>query len=193
MESVGRHAGGQERPAHYSDFHVGNAGSDRDDWEGKLARSLKRLGVQNLYPWQRSVLLAWRERLDCLVLSGTGSGKSLCFQLPALVSDKPAIIISPLISLMRDQCEQMKARGISACFLGSAQADPLVEGQAMDGKFSLVYICPESVPRLIASLQRLHHERGGIGLIAVDEAVIKSFERACGLWGSDRVCALTQM
>jgi len=74
-----------------------------DDWDGQLARALTRLGLLELHPWQREVLGAWRERQDCLVLSGTGSGKSICFQLPALLSNKPSVIISPLISLMRDQ------------------------------------------------------------------------------------------
>lgn len=90
-------------------------------WDQQLRKALDRLGHRSLHPWQIPVLTAWREKKDVIVLSGTGSGKSLCFQLPALVGNRPAVIISPLISLMRDQCEQMNARGVASCFLGSAQ------------------------------------------------------------------------
>lgn len=97
-----------------------------EDWDGQLARALARVGLPSLHPWQREVLGAWRERQDCLVLSGTGSGKSICFQLPALLSSKPSVIISPLISLMRDQVCQFLPRGVLSCHvLRADDVDPV--------------------------------------------------------------------
>jgi len=76
-----------------------------------------------------------------------GTGKSLCFQIPALLSGKVVVVISPLISLMHDQCLKLTRHGISACFLGSGQPDNTVEQKAMRGLYSIVYICPETVLR----------------------------------------------
>jgi hypothetical protein len=76
-------------------------------------------------------------------------GKSICYQLPALITGKVVVVISPLISLMHDQCLQLAASGVSACFLGSGQPDHTVERKAMYGQYSLVYICPESLPRWV--------------------------------------------
>lgn len=74
-------------------------------------------------------------------------GKSLCFQLPALMTDKVVIVVSPLISLMHDQCLQLARLGVSACFLGSGQVDKTIELKAMAGLFNIVYVCPETLPR----------------------------------------------
>lgn len=74
-------------------------------------------------------------------------GKSLCFQLPALITGKIVVVVSPLISLMRDQCLQLARQGVSACFLGSGQTDKSIELKAMAGMYSIVYICPETLLR----------------------------------------------
>lgn len=74
-------------------------------------------------------------------------GKSLCFQLPALMTGKVVVVVSPLISLMHDQCLQLSRQGVSACFLGSGQVDKTIELKAMAGIFNIVYVCPESLPR----------------------------------------------
>lgn len=75
------------------------------------------------------------------------SGKSLCFQLPALLSRKVVVVISPLISLMRDQCLKLSKHGVSACFLGSGQPDNTIEKKAMCGVYDLIYVCPETILR----------------------------------------------
>ena len=75
------------------------------------------------------------------------AGKSLCFQIPALLTTKIVVVISPLISLMHDQCLKLAKHGISACFLGSGQPDSRVEGKAMAGMYKIIYVCPETVLR----------------------------------------------
>jgi len=74
-------------------------------------------------------------------------GKSLCFQIPALLTGKVVIVISPLISLMHDQCLKLAKHGVSACFLGSGQTDRSVEQKAMAGMYSIIYVCPETILR----------------------------------------------
>jgi len=143
-----------------------------------LAAGLHQLGVDQIRPWQKTVLEAWYRGQDCLVLSGTGSGKSLCFQLPAVVQNKVVLVISPLISLMRDQVQTLQNKGISACFLGSAQTDKSTESAALRGEFRLVYLCPESLVRLKHELQDLQ-SKSGIALLAIDEA------HCISKWGHD--------
>ena len=75
------------------------------------------------------------------------AGKSLCFQIPALLTTKIVVVISPLISLMHDQCLKLANHGISARFLGSGQPDSRVEGKAMAGMYKIVYVCPETILR----------------------------------------------
>lgn len=141
--------------------------------------ALEGLRVTHLRPWQREVLEAWRGGRDSLILSGTGSGKSLCFQVPALLAQASVVfVVSPLISLMRDQVASLTCRGVSACFLGSAQTDREVEGEAMAGCYAVVYICPETVKRVLGRLEALYRERR-ICLFAVDEA------HCISRWGHD--------
>lgn len=80
----------------------------------------------------------------CISLS---AGKSLCFQIPALLTGKVVVVISPLISLMHDQCSKLSKHGVTACFLGSGQPDNKVEQKALRGMYSIIYVCPETVIR----------------------------------------------
>ncbi|XP_078440876.1 RECQ helicase SIM [Wolffia australiana] len=139
---------------------------------------LQKFGLSSLRNFQRKALEAWICHKDCLILAATGSGKSLCFQIPAFLSQKVTVVISPLISLMRDQCLKLSQRGVSACFLGSGQPDSSIERKAMSGLYDIIYVCPETVLRLVVPLQRLAENRG-IALFAIDEA------HCVSQWGHD--------
>ncbi|KAF7805099.1 ATP-dependent DNA helicase Q-like SIM [Senna tora] len=149
------------------------------DWEQKASKLLqKHFGFSSLKSFQKEALTAWVTHRDCIVLAATGSGKSLCFQIPALLTGKVVVVISPLISLMHDQCLKLARHGISACFLGSGQPDNTVEQKAMRGMYSIIYVCPETLLRLIKPLQKLAKSRG-IALFAIDEV------HCVSKWGHD--------
>ncbi|KAL7157743.1 hypothetical protein ABFS83_02G097500 [Erythranthe nasuta] len=156
-----------------------NTSSKGSDWVKEVNNVIrKRFGCSSLKGFQKEVLAAWLSNQDCLVLAATGSGKSLCFQVPALLSGKVVVVISPLISLMHDQCLKLGKHGISACFLGSGQIDKSVENKAMSGEYNIIYACPETILRLITPLQSLA-ESHGIALFAIDEV------HCVSKWGHD--------
>ncbi|XVF57506.1 hypothetical protein PTKIN_Ptkin06aG0210900 [Pterospermum kingtungense] len=149
------------------------------NWEPKVNSLLrKHFGYSSLKSFQKEALAAWLAHQDCLVLAATGSGKSLCFQIPALLTGEVVVVVSPLISLMHDQCLKLSKHGVSACFLGSGQPDSTVEQKAMRGMYSIIYVCPETLLRLIKPLQRLAESRG-IALFAIDEV------HCISKWGHD--------
>jgi len=126
---------------------------------------------------QVGIIQAALQGEDTCVYWATGSGKSLCFQVPALHSKRMTLVVSPLISLMRDQViniNETVGPGI-ATFLGSGQPDHSMEERVLRGDFLIVYVSPE---KLIGSgadnvfLSRLKelHARKPIGLLAIDEA-----------------------
>ncbi|NDV90402.1 DNA helicase RecQ [Alteromonas sp. 345S023] len=116
---------------------------------------------------------------DALVLLPTGGGKSLCYQIPALVRQGTAIVVSPLISLMQDQVEQVKALGVKAAYLNST-LDPALQAQIADqliqGKLDLLYVSPERL-RQYGFQQTL--KLATVALFAIDEAHCVSH------WGHD--------
>ena len=143
-------------------------------------------GYDSFRPLQEDIIRHLMDRKDALVLMPTGGGKSICYQLPALLSEGTAVVVSPLISLMKDQVETLCANGIAAGALNSNNdqtENASLRRACMEGKLKLLYISPE---KLLAEANYLLRDMH-ISLFAIDEA------HCISQWGHDFRPEYTQM
>ncbi len=146
----------------------------------KATEILKKYwGFDNFRPLQADIIQSVLDGKDTLALLPTGGGKSICFQVPAMVNDGICIVVSPLIALMKDQVENLKAKGIEAIAIyagmGKREIDILLDN-CIYGKIKFLYLSPE---RLLSEIVKERISYMNVNLIAIDEA------HCISQWGYD--------
>lgn len=139
----------------------------------------KYWGFDVFRPLQEEIIQSVIKKQDTLALLPTGGGKSICFQVPAMMQDGICIVVSPLVALMKDQVENLKAKGIEAIAIyagmGKREIDILLDN-CIYGNIKFLYLSPE---RLLSELVRVRISYMNVNLIAIDEA------HCISQWGYD--------
>lgn len=149
------------------------------------AKLKEHFGFEKFRPNQEEIINCILSGNDTMAIMPTGGGKSICFQLPALVLPGITVVVSPLIALMKDQVDGLKANGIAACFINSSQTQDEQQAHIQnlkDQKVKLVYVAPESLSYLENVFLEIK-----VSLIAIDEA------HCISAWGHDFRPAYTNL
>ncbi|GLC73616.1 hypothetical protein PLESTF_001400400 [Pleodorina starrii] len=170
----------QERRAPKADWR-----QEHFPWSAKLSQTLHDVfGLREFRPLQREVMNASLQGRDVLCLLPSGGGKSLCYQLPALVSPGLTLVVSPLLSLIQDQVLSLRALSISgSCLTSLSSKEEVAEvyGKMDRGELKLLYVTPEKIvssKRFMSKLEKVH-QAGRLDRISIDEA------HCASQWGND--------